>query len=548
MSRTSVLGGESRSRGLFSGRRTRGVMVARFGACFVVLLLLLFLQWLGLVIGVALLLLVFGSTADTGAGHTVGHWVQDKRRWRHRVRHGLVDFVPVDHRPDDLLPTATGGSRAERREALRAWNTYRDWPDGVDNLYWLESAPGTPAVAYHAGAGETPYLSMAFAVDGPIQGLHGDAFVARAQEAFGQLMAGWGGSQKLVSGIQVVTRVIPADSALHEVWLQDQLDPAAPTELQADYTGLLAQLSSTSFVQRHFVVILWNTDDAFRAAARRHRPGPQGWLDVVTAEGEAARARLVAAMYRNVRALSGPQLAAVLRHLQHPDWPIDRASDVTVDTCWLPSHDERAYTEVIAESPDPLDPDWLLPASTWLHRTAQIPVDALEVRAIDGLWLAPLLTGLQEQIVRTVSTHIAFTPAREAKVVARKDATTDQRDLIEQQRKGRIVDDETELALSAASRRMADLRDGVGHHGAHWAAFLTVSARTHAELVTACAVIEAAAADDAGINRLDWLDTVQSAAQATTWPLGRGMSSPPKSMAARAMRRVGTATAKEPLS
>ena len=138
------------------------------------------------------------------------------------------------------------------------WNAYRDWPDGVDGLYWLESRPGLPAVAYHAGAGETPYVSAAFSVDGPIQGLHGDAFVARAQEAFGQLMAGWGSSAQLVTGIQILTRVIPADSALHEMWLQDQLDPDAPQDLQTDYTTLLGQLSSSSFVQRHYVVVLWD--------------------------------------------------------------------------------------------------------------------------------------------------------------------------------------------------------------------------------------------------------------------------------------------------
>jgi hypothetical protein len=92
---------------------------------------------------------------------------------------------------------------------------------------------------------------------------------------------------------------------------------------------------------------------------------------------------------------------------------------------------------------------------------------------------------------------------------------------------------------------MSDLREGVGHHGAHWAAFLTVSARTPTALSSACAHLEAAAADDAGINRLDWLDTIQAAAQATTWPLGRGMSTPPRSVLTRAMRRVGTATTPE---
>ena len=118
-----------------------------------------------------------------------------------------------------------------------------------------------------------------------------------------------------------------------------------------------------------------------------------------------------------------------------------------------------------------------------MHRTAQIPVDALEVREIDGLWLAPLLTGLAEQIVRTLAVHIRFTPAREAKAAARRDVTTDQRDILARERKGQLVDDDTELALSSSARRMSDLREGVGHHGAHWAAFLTVSARTPADLV-----------------------------------------------------------------
>ena len=111
-----------------------------------------------------------------------------------------------------------------------------------------------------------------------------------------------------------------------------------------------------------------------------------------------------------------------------------------------------------AEYPDPLDPDWLLPARTWLHRTAAVPVDALEVREVDGLWLAPLLTGLDEQIVRTVSTHVHFTPAREAKATARRDVTTDQRDMLARARKGQMVDDDNRTR--PVLRRPPDVRPG----------------------------------------------------------------------------------------
>jgi hypothetical protein len=201
-------------------------------------------------------------------------------------------------------------------------------------------------------------------------------------------------------------------------------------------------------------------------------------------------------------------------------------------------------TEVVSAAPDPGYPELLLPKSSWFHRTAAIPVQALESRPLDGLWLSPLLTGLDEQIVRTLSTHIHFVPAREAKVGARRDATSDQAEIIAQHRKGQLIDDSTELALSAASRRFADLRDGAGHHGAEWAAFLTISARTVQELTEATAHVEEAA-DAAGIARLDWLDTLQSAAQATTWPLGRGMTAPKRTTTARALHRVGTSSSKE---
>ena len=85
-----------------------------------------------------------------------------------------------------------------------------------------------------------------------------------------------------------------------------------------------------------------------RPVASGHQPPGErvsGGCDVVD-QLESVERRLREAMYVNVRALSGPRLGAVLRHLQHPGWPIDRASDVNVVPgfglagCWLPSHDE----------------------------------------------------------------------------------------------------------------------------------------------------------------------------------------------------------------
>ncbi len=538
--RTSVLGGESKSRGLISGRKSKGVTIAWVLTGVASCLLLLFFQFYGLVVAVVVAAVVLVATLDMGTGNTPWSRFQDRRRMRYRRKHGLVDFVPVEYRPEDLAPGSV------------EWNAYRDWPDGADGLYWLQSDPGVPAVAYHAPVGEEPYLSVVFSVDGPIQGLHGDTFVEHAQYQFGQLLAGWGSIQKLVSGIQTVTRVIPADSAAHEVWLQEQLDPQAPTDLQADYAELLDSLSAKSYVQRHFVVIRWNVNAQWHQGTRRRGGGLTGWLQVVIDQLESVQRRLREAMYVNVRALSGPRLGAVLRHLQHPGWPIDRASDVNVVPgdglagCWLPSHDEWSYTEVASQSPDPFIPEVMVAASSWRHRTAMIPITAMEVRELDGLWWSPLLVGLDDQIIRTLSVHIQFVPAREAKITARKDATADQADIIGMERKGRIVDDGAELALSAANRRATDLKDGTGHHGANWVAFLQVSAGDVAALTHACGVVEEAA-DQAGITRLDWLDTRQSAAHSTTWPLGRGIRPPAQSTTTKTLHRVAAGGAKESL-
>ncbi|MGI8417450.1 MAG: hypothetical protein ACR2P2_14850 [Nakamurella sp.] len=509
----------------------------------VIAILVVMMGWPGLFISAVLSAGVLIAFMDDGTGNTPLRRHRDKARMKYRRRRGYVDFVPVDYRPADLDPAA-GATRRERASLRREYNAYREWPDGVDGLYWLEKRPGRPAIAYHAPTGESPYVSVAFTVDGPIQGLHGDGFVADAQWRFGQLMAGWGASQKLVSAIQTVTRVLPSDSAFHELWLEGEIDPAAPRELQQDYGRLLDQLSDASFVQRHYAVIRWDADARFMSIARRRGAGLDGIADLIREQTVSAERRLADSMFHRVRALSGPQLGAVLRHLQHPDWAIDRASDVNVDNCWLSSHDEWSHTEVVAESPDPLAPELLLAQSSWFHRTAEIPIDAIEVREIDGLWEAPMLTRMEEQIVRTISSHIHFVPAREAKIGARRDATLDRADIIAQEKKRRIVDDESELSLSAAVRRYDDLRQGSGHHGAAWKQFVTVSARDKEELAAVCSYIEEAA-DEAGINRLDWLDTLQSAASATTWPLARGMAPPKRTTANKATKALTATTPKE---
>jgi hypothetical protein len=227
------------------------------------------------------------------------------------------------------------------------------------------------------------------------------------------------------------------------------------------------------------------------------------------------RSNLITAKLGSVTALSAGQLAAVLRHMQMPSWPIDQVGDVDVAAPWVPSHDELSATITTGPGPDGQ-------LEQWWHRTALIPIEAMETGPRRSLWLAPLLSKMPHQIVRTLSLQTEVVPATDARRAARTDVTTDLADLEAQREKGVLTSEELTAGLLAARSRLDDLRPGSGHHGAGWAGHLTISARSRAELIDATAKITEAAGN-AGISSLDWMDTQHAAAAACTWPIARGM-------------------------
>jgi hypothetical protein len=247
-------------------------------------------------------------------------------------------------------------------------------------------------------------------------------------------------------------------------------------------------------------------------------------------EIRAARRRLTVARLTRVRALTARQTAAVLRNLQHPDWPIDQVADASVEDCWLPSVDEVSACTIQAPAPSG-------EVTEWWHRTAQIPAPALETRELGALWVSPILAGLGSDIVRTLSFQIQTVPAGEAKGHARGDVTTDNAEMMRDQRRGRLADLDMATKLSGSRRRLADLTDGSGHHGSAWVGHVTISCRTRDQLAEASERLTEAA-DSCGIGWLAWHETQQSAALACTLPVARGMAPPPSSAGSRLVRGV----------
>ena len=110
--------------------------------------------------------------------------------------------------------------------------------------------------------------------------------------------------------------------------------------------------------------------------------------------------------------------------------------------------------------------------------------------------------------------------------------------MISKQKKGQLVDPATDVNLASARARGADLMPGTGQHGVNWVGFITISARTQAGLTDAARRLEESAGTAAGIGKLEWLDTYQSAASGTTWPIYRGTKPATPTLGARMMDQL----------
>lgn len=548
---TRNIGGEAGRRGFFGGtsNKTRSIalaVVAVAGA-----FLTVYTQAPGLIATLAAAGLVWVLTLRTHRGSLLLR-AAHSRRWRERQRLGTASFAPIATRAlsSDESEDPVKRARGERRAHERAERRWRECPDGVDGFHWLQREEALPGIAWHVPTGEDAWLSVCFSVDGQVQGIASDTFLDDAMQAFGGVLNRFGNVTTLSNRLQSLTRVLPVDSARHEAWVWEQLDPTiaeddrAMMNLVASYDEVVQLVRSFGLMQRHFVVIRWPITPAFLKAAARRGPAQQGWRALMNAE-----IATVSAQLRRVRpgttpmqvsTLSARHLAAVLRHQQNPSWPLDDLDDLDVDAPWLPSADVLSANVVTSPGPDGNEQQW------W-HRTAELPIDAFETGPRTSLWVAPLLSQLGAPIVRTLSLQVEVVPATVARTAALSDLTADLADLNAQRRKGSIDDSELAARTSAARARLADLAVGSGYHGVGWAGHITVSGRNREDLTDAVDTVTAAAGD-AGISRLHWLDGEQAAAAASTWPLARGMQPLSRSGAARLQDLLAGTGSKEAIS
>lgn len=544
-----VLGGEGSHRG-FWGEKAKG---RGWGVVLIIVVAFVFVPafgWPPIVLGViaaGVLVLI------TSATHNGSILERRARRKRHResVKTYGGDYLPYDAQRVTMLTTALTQTaktkdkkeRAARIEWARELGAMRANPDGADGMGWLQSARGVPGIAWHGPVGEDPYLSVAFAVSGQLRGMESPDSTIRKTEGFGALLAGRAAPGSLLRFVQPVTRILPADTALQEWWVMNNIDDTAPDWAKKSYEEVLLASSAGAMVQRHYVVASWPLNARFAEKARKFGKGRDGWRRLMGTEISSAQRGLLDAYFGTAEPLTARGTAAVIRHMQNPSRPLDLVRDLEPTQLG-----ERARGgEFSAHVVEGVDPETGVPVEWW-HRTAAIRAENLSVAQRTPLWLLPLLVSSKLDVIRTVTFHIELIPASEARHAARKDLVADLATEVAETADGRVPLDEGSVRVDASRRRRNDLAEGGGHHGTNWVGYVTITSDSREQLTMDSRELEELCDTDAGIHRLQWLDSYQSAASGLTWPIGRGIQPDVPTWAARTMRVLAGKGEKEAIS
>jgi hypothetical protein len=209
--------------------------------------------------------------------------------------------------------------------------------------------------------------------------------------------------------------------------------------------------------------------------------------------------------------LTPRRLAGLIRHLYAPSYGIDEAGDLdSARSAWPSYRAHRDGLEVLA-----------VDGSTWWHATATVPRDGWPLRPVSVRWLESLVTDVTPTVVRTITAQHRLQAKAKTRQSAALANTLDQAEVLAQEKRGKTSTGEREAQAAGSALVLHDLlyESAAGDRPQ---LRVTVSARSHAELVSARQQIEAAM-QDCDITRVHWYDHRHHHAHLLTLPLGRGI-------------------------
>lgn len=505
-SQSIVLGGSHRGRGIIGGRRTP-------------------LEWTGLALFVAFgAVILLGSSANlwmapvavlvalTGVGlFTPFEFFFDGRslgasagmiavhRWR-RMK-GRTEFIPAYVLPDT----------AEQADQKKRLPVLVDVPEAIGSItpLTLEFEGGSTICVLRHNRPKSRFLTATFEMRGGTGSVSDLESQWRPHQGWSRFVTSMAAHGSLVTSLQQVARVVPFDTRDHTEWILSKRPQREWSLLDESYRQLLDQIPQVAEQHRTWLVVTMPLTAAWAARAKEHGRGDQADLLLAIEQLRTVERRAQAEGIQ-LRALSEPQLAGVLRALQDPDQPLDQPIPAGLSEAFLPWDDSTPKHVTVQGS-----------VRQWFTRTAYVRGTGLSGQELPPDFLRPVLTAVEGSVPRTITTSINLVPAPRARRTAKSHAARD-RASMRSEAERTVSDGAAETQAAGSHQRMQDLTPGSGINGANWSMAISYSAATPGELAAANDLV-GSATNASFITRLAYADRDHQTGLVTCLPLGLGI-------------------------
>ncbi|EMQ96820.1 hypothetical protein [Paeniglutamicibacter gangotriensis] len=506
MSRSVILGGEIRARD--AGGRTRYEWALALAGLLLALVIGLSggnnlgTFFLAVLVGVAAA--AVSSPASIWGGRSPAGLLLERAYFLYRRRTGRNTFDPAA--PGTATPPDTKPGRARKRIQDNA-------PLMVGDVRVIEVpfSIRDNVTIFRQQSGGASYYTVILEVQGAASGVQEEDFEDASHIGWGQVLARCARRTSPVSHVQSFARSVPSDITDHTQWLASYVSPDANDEVLRSYQDLCLEADARAEQHRSYVVLRFNASVVLGRMGTAHGGGLEGTYRAITTE---ARAVMELAVSLNAitafRPLDNSLVASLFAHCQDPySYAIDDYEAASINTVWqhLDANASRHGVQVNGKG---------------FTRVGYIPRDGFEVGELPVQALKHLVSGIYPPVIHSVSWINALEDGQQARVKARRHRTRDYAKKRERAKKGTISDGTDEVMLGASEQRALDLMPGQGHHGASWAAYLSYTVESEDQLESVATHLEAAASN-AGVRHIQWLDLKQDLALAVVLPLGRGI-------------------------
>lgn len=513
MSRSVILGGEIRARD--AGGRTGYEWALTLASLLLALgmgfagggnLGVFFLSVIMGVAGVA----VSSPAAIWGGRSPAGLFVERLYcLYRRRTGSNVFDPAPPDPAPKDA-------AAPEGKKPLTSQKRTRDTaPLMVGNVRITEVpfSVRDNASIFRQQVGGPSFYTIILEVQGAASGVQEEDFEDASHIGWGQVLARCARRTSPISHVQSFARSVPSDITDHTQWLSGYVSPEANDEVLRSYQDLCLEADSRAEQHRSYVILRFNSSVLLGRMGAANGGGLEGIYRAILNE---TRAVMELAISLNAitafRPLDHRLVASLFTHCQDPyTYAIDDYEAASIDTVWqyLDGNASKHGIQVNGKG---------------FTRVGYIPRDGFEVGELPVQALKHLVAGIYPPVIHSVSWINALEDSQQARATARRHRTRDYAKKRERAKKGTISDGTDEVMLGASEQRAQDLMPGQGHHGASWAAYLSYTVEREDQLESVATHLEAAASN-AGVRHIQWLDLKQDLALAAVLPLGRGIRS-----------------------